>query len=137
MATNRDLLSQRLSDRPTFQINNNMTWLNSNLQGSFVSKKKIYNNQPIKHIFPNKLDNFNQAIMGKDLRKPEMTPSKNRQFSGATRNKRNSDLLNQRAERFTPISQHKPFPFLTGQINYNNKPQATRDSNLSHTTRKN
>lgn len=125
-STNREKLSNRLTNRNDYNINIQYPSMNFNsqLHPQYQFRKKQINESRwdlhnIKHQSHNQFDN--------DLRKPISTPSQSIQFSGQTRISKKSDILNKRLESFQPISNSHYYPiYKSDKIDYNNKPKSTR-----------
>jgi hypothetical protein len=125
-STNREKLSNRLTNRNDYNINIQCPSMNINSQihPQYQLRKKQINESrwdlhSTKHQSQNQFDN--------DMRKPIFTPSQSIQFSGQTRTTKKNDILNKRLESFQPIFNSYYYPiYKSNKIDYNNKPKSTR-----------
>lgn len=127
MSTNRDLLSERLGQRNDIRLPPTSCLDRLDFSRSaYTTKKKVvsYNEYFANPKMNQKLQKDQCRV---DLRKPINTKLVDKPvFSGTTRNMRNSDLINTRFEKLTPISNKNYNEYTNSSQNFDFKPIDTR-----------
>lgn len=123
MNTNREILSDRLSQRNNYIFNENITGDRLNSYNYLLNRKNISITQPKKTTYSNRELNNNTL---KNLK--ISTSIINTDSLNNTRDSKKSDILNNRLQAFQPLSNNSNYPLLNfDRLAFDNKPINTRN----------